>query len=62
MSSAINNAIIKDDLLLVKRLVEKKGFRMTKQRKLILEQFFTTKGHIIGLKTLTLVLPQYIGT
>lgn len=46
MSSAINNALIKDDLLLVKRLVEKKGFRMTKQRKLILEQFFTTKGHL----------------
>lgn len=42
----MNNALIKDDFLLAKRLIEKKGFRFTKQRKLILEQFFITKRHL----------------
>ncbi|NLN40693.1 MAG: transcriptional repressor [Clostridiales bacterium] len=46
MSSIMNNALIKDDFLLAKRLIEKKGFRFTKQRKLILEQFFITKRHL----------------
>lgn len=46
MSSTMNSALVKDDFLLVKRLVEKKGFRLTKQRKLILEQFFITKEHL----------------
>ncbi|MFY9177398.1 MAG: transcriptional repressor [Caldicoprobacterales bacterium] len=46
MGSIANNISVKEDFRLVKRLVEKNGLRLTKQRKLILEQFFITKRHL----------------
>ena len=42
----MNNTLRKDDFLLVKKLIEKKGFRFTNQRKLILEQLFLTDKHL----------------
>ena len=40
MDGVMNNVLTKDKFSLIKKLIEKNGFKFTKQRKLILEQFF----------------------
>jgi len=46
MSGGINNVVTKDKFSLIRKLIEKKGFKFTKQRRLILEQFFLAHRHL----------------
>lgn len=46
MDRIINNASIKDDFLLIKSMMEKKGLRFTRQRRLMLLQLFMADGHL----------------
>ena len=46
MDGVMNNALTKDKFSLIKKLIEKNGFKFTKQRKLILEQFFLADRHL----------------
>ena len=46
MEGVKNNTLIKDKFFLIRKLIEKKGYRFTKQRKLILEQFFLADRHL----------------
>lgn len=42
----MNNALTKDKFSLIKKLIEKNGYKFTNQRKLILEQFFLADRHL----------------
>ncbi len=46
MDGVMNNVLTKDKFSLIKKLIEKNGFKFTKQRKLILEQFFLANRHL----------------
>jgi len=46
MDGVMNNVLTKDKFSLIKKLIEKNGFKFTKQRKLILEQFFLADRHL----------------
>lgn len=46
MERVKNNTLTKDKFSLIKKLIEKNGFKFTKQRKLILEQFFLADRHL----------------
>ena len=46
MEGVKNNNLTKDKFFLIKKLIEKNGYKFTKQRKLILEQFFLADRHL----------------
>jgi len=46
MDGVMNNVLTTDKFSLIKKLIEKNGFKFTKQRKLILEQFFLANRHL----------------
>ena len=46
MEGVKNNTLTKDKFSLIRKLIEKNGFKFTKQRKLILEQFFLADRHL----------------
>jgi Fe2+ or Zn2+ uptake regulation protein len=46
MDGVMNNVLTKDKFSLIRKLIEKNGFKFTKQRKLILEQFFLADRHL----------------
>jgi Fur family ferric uptake transcriptional regulator len=46
MDEVMSNALTKDKFSFVKKLIEKNGFRFTRQRKLILEQFLLNERHL----------------
>jgi Fe2+ or Zn2+ uptake regulation protein len=46
MEGVKNNTLTKDKFSLIRKLVEKNGYKFTKQRKLILEQFFLANRHL----------------
>ena len=46
MEGVKNNTLTKDKFSLIRKLVEKNGYKFTKQRKLILEQFFLADRHL----------------
>jgi Fur family ferric uptake transcriptional regulator len=46
MNGVMDNALTKDKFFLIKKLIEKNGFSYTRQRKLILEQFFLADRHL----------------
>lgn len=46
MNGVMNNAPSKDKFVFIKNLIERNGFKFTKQRKLILEQLFIAERHL----------------
>ena len=46
MSKVIDNIILRDDLFFIEKLIERNGYRLTDQRKLILEYFFVSNKHL----------------
>ena len=46
MEGVKNNTLTKDKFSLIRKLIEKNGYKFTKQRKLILEQFFLVDRHL----------------
>ncbi len=46
MAEQMNNALTKDKFTYIKKLIEKNGFKFTKQRNLILEQFLLADRHL----------------
>jgi len=42
----INDALTKDEFSLIRNLIEEKGFKFTKQRRLILKQFLNAERHL----------------
>jgi Fur family ferric uptake transcriptional regulator len=46
MGGAMNNALTKDKFSFIKKLIEKNGFKFTKQRNLILKQFLLADRHL----------------
>ncbi len=42
----MNTSLSKDKLYLIKRLLERNGYKFTKQRKLILEELFAADRHL----------------
>ncbi|WHH61102.1 transcriptional repressor [Petroclostridium sp. X23] len=46
MDAVKDKAMTKNEFFLIKKLIEKNGFKFTKQRKLILEQFFIVDRHL----------------
>lgn len=46
MNGVMNNAPSKDKFVFIKNLIERNGFKFTKQRKLILEQLFIAERKV----------------
>ncbi len=46
MDGLMNNALTKDKFSFIKKLIEKNGFKLTKQRNLILKQFLLADRHL----------------
>lgn len=42
----INDALTKDEFSLIRKLIEEKGFKFTKQRRLIIKQFLNAERHL----------------
>ncbi|NLX61157.1 MAG: transcriptional repressor [Tissierellia bacterium] len=46
MEQMVNNKVTNDRFALIKKIIERNGFKFTKQRKLILEQLFVSDRHL----------------
>jgi Fur family ferric uptake transcriptional regulator len=46
VGGVVNNALRSEEFNLVRKLMERSGYKFTKQRKLILEQFFLADSHL----------------
>lgn len=46
MNDVTHSALSKDDYYLIKKLIGENGYKLTAQRKLIIEQFFNSKKHL----------------